>query len=642
MILGRRVFRGLAAGLVVAVAGALVADIAFPIPYGRLQTPSTAFVDRHGALLAVQPAPGGMWRLATRVEDVDPGFVDRLIATEDRRFWWHPGVDPVSLARALAQDVRAGRIVSGGSTLTMQVARLLEPKRRTLLAKLGEMLRAFQLEAHHSKREILAMWLTLAPYGGNVEGVRAASLVWFGKLPTRLEPAEAAFLVALPRRPEALRADRHPAAAQTLRDRLLGEPGGAVPLVRHAMPRHAAAALPRPGAAGADIATTLDLPIQTAFEGIAQDAARTLPQRSALLLLAADLQTRQITAIASASPDGAGMALDLSAAVRSPGSALKPFVYAMAFEAGLAGPQSLINDAPRRFGAYAPEDFDRSFAGQVTMAEALRRSLNVPAVTLLEGVGPESFLQRLRAAGIVLHLPQMAASSPAASLPLALGGAGITPRDLAALYAALATDGHVRGWDLQGGAMTARPLLGRDAAASVADILNQPFPEGGPDGIAWKTGTSWGGRDAWAVGFDRAHLVLAWVGRPDSAPIAGATGRGLAVPLLARAFAVLPAAPRAAAAPVAALPLPSARTAPRSGALQLLFPPAQAVVSADGPLTLRAMGGQRPLSFLVDGVVLPHDPARREIGWLPPGPGWYLVTVLDALGQAVHATVRVR
>ncbi len=615
-------------------------DRAFPVPIGRLAQPGRVFLDRNGALLAAAPAPGGVWRLPVRLEDVDPAYLARLIATEDRRFWWHPGVDPVALARAFAQDIRAGHIVSGGSTLTMQLARLIEPRPRTLRSKLIEVFRALQLEAHYSKRDILTGWMTLAPYGGNLEGVTAASLAWLGKLPASLTGEDIALLVALPRRPEALRPDRHPEAARRLRDRLLGEAGGGLPAQRTAMPRHATTALPWGEAASAPGRATLDLPLQAALEAIAAERARVLPPHGALLLMIADLRSHELRAIAASSPDGAGASLDLSRAIRSPGSALKPFIYAMAFEAGLAGPGTLLDDIPRRFGRYAPEDFDRSFAGRVTMAEALRRSLNVPAVALLDGIGPESFLRRLRAAGVTLHLPKNSTGRPA-TLPLALGGAGITPRDLAALYAAIATDGVVRSLRLTGPRVEAHPLIAQDSAGTIADILVQPFPKGGPVGVAWKTGTSWGGRDAWAVGFDRDHLALAWVGRPDGAPIPGATGLSLAVPLLARALALLPEAPRAITAEPAPEPRRLVQTV-RADALQLLFPPAEAVVSGDGPLTLRAMGGRRPLSFLIDGGPVPHDPARREATWLPPGSGWYRVTVLDADGNAAQSVIRVK
>ncbi len=550
----------LALVLPVLAAGTLWAlDRTYPPALGRLDGMGSEVVDRTGRTLALLPAPGGVWRFPVRVEEVAPVLVEMLVATEDRRFWQHPGIDPLALARAAWQDLRAGRVVSGGSTLTMQAVRLLEPRPRTVRSKLIEVARAVQLEWHFSKREILGFWLTLAPYGGNLEGVRAGSLAWFGVGPHLLDRAQAALLVAIPRRPEALRPDRHPARAKALRDRILGHDGGAVPVARVALPRHARhaiAGLPRQDR----VASTLDLGLQAALERLAAERLRNLPARASLALVVGDLQSREWRAVVSGGGGhaaGRAWAMDLSRAVRSPGSAMKPFIYAMAFQDGIAGPQTRIDDLPRRFGTYAPEDFDRSFAGQVTAAEALRRSLNLPAVALLDRVGPLRFAARIKAAGVTLRLPEGA--DPA--LPLALGGAGITLRELAGLYAALGTDGVAREMALQprdvGGPAApflATPFLAERAATAIAGVLTQRFPDGGPPGVAWKTGTSWGGRDAWALGFDAKHVAGVWVGRPDGTPLPGATGRRLALPLLARVFGLLPEAPR---------PVPVAEAAPQ-------------------------------------------------------------------------------
>jgi penicillin-binding protein 1C len=506
-------------------------------------------------------------------------------------------------------------------------------------SKLIEMFRAVQLEAHFSKREILGMWLTLAPYGGNLEGVRAGALAWFGTSPRLLEPAQAALLVAIPRRPEALRPDRHADRARALRDRILGANGFSdppdVPTRRTKLPRHAPQIVA--GLAGpVRVATTLDLPLQEAVERLAAGRIADLPERASLALLIADASSREIRAIVSGggTGEGPGGFLDLTRAVRSPGSALKPFIYALAFQDGLAAPETVLDDTPHRFGHYAPEDFDRGFAGEVTAAEALRRSLNLPAVALLDRVGPMRFAATLQAAGVKLRLP--AGADP--SLPLALGGAGITLRQIAGLYAALATDGSaaplvLRPQDREPG----RPFLDPRAVAAVAGVLTQPFPDTLRNGVAWKTGTSWGGRDAWALGFDAHHVAAVWIGRPAGTPLPGATGRSLAVPILSRLFDLLPPAPR----PTPPM-LRREATAARADALRLLFPPPDAVLSGGGPIVLRAMGGRRPLTFLVDGAPLATDPARREVAWSPPAPGFYRVTVLDAEGSAARASVRVR
>jgi penicillin-binding protein 1C len=315
---------------------------------------------------------------------------------------------------------------------------------------------------------------------------------------------------------------------------------------------------------------------------------------------------------------------------------MKPFIYGLAFQDGIAGPDTVLADLPRRFGGYAPENFDHGFAGNVTAAEALRQSLNLPAVALLERVGPLRFAATLKAAGVALRLPTGADPS----LPLALGGAGITLCQAVMLYAALATDGRVAPLRFGGDdPLISRPLLDPRIAAAVAGVLTERLPDRGPAGIAWKTGTSWGSRDAWAIGFDREHVVGVWVGRPDGTPLPEATGRSLAVPLLGRIFDLLPPAPRD--------PPPASRRdrqppAAPGDALRLLFPPPQAVLAGGGPVTLRAMGGRRPLAFLIDGMPMPTDPARREAGWTPTGPGFYRLTVLDADGAAADAVVRVK
>ncbi len=627
-------------------------DRTFPPNLSRL-APGQEVLDREGRILSVLPAAGGTWRFTTTTRDVSPDLLALLIAAEDQRFRHHPGVDPLALARAAWQWVRAGRLVSGGSTLTMQAARLLEPRPRTLRSKLIEIARAVQLEARLSKDEILGIWLTLAPQGGNLEGLRAGSLAWFGRPPARLDPAEAALLIAIARRPGALRPDRHPEAARFARDGVLAHrtatataltsadrtqaQAAAMPTHRRPMPRHAPHAVREVASAGgARIATTLDLSLQRAVEAMAAQALETLPDRTAIAIAVADHAAREFRVLVGGTfgDEQRAGSLDLTRAIRSPGSALKPFLYAMAFEAGLARPETVLADLPFRFAAYAPENFDRGFAGQITAADALRQSLNLPAVALLDRVGPLRFALALKAAGAAPRLPPGAAPS----LPIALGGAGTTLREMMALYATLAGEGVASPLRLRPGeAQTPVRVLDAAAARQVAGILTQGLPGGGPTGIAWKTGTSWGGRDAWAFGFDRAHVVGVWIGRPDGTPIPGATGRSLATPVLARVMGLLPPAP------LTGLRVRPASTEAGADRLRLLFPPPQAQLSdAAGPVTLRAMGGQRPLTFLVDGQPIAHERARREASWQPPGPGFFRITVLDALGQAARAEVRVR
>jgi penicillin-binding protein 1C len=363
-----------------------------------------------------------------------------------------------------------------------------------------------------------------------------------------------------------------------------------------------------------------------------------LPDRAALAIVIADLETREVRALIGGEwgAESRAGALDLTRAVRSPGSALKPFLYAMAFERGIATPSTIVADLPRHFGSYAPENFSRDFAGRVTAADALRLSLNLPAVALLERVGALRFASALKLAGASPRLPPGAD----ASLPLALGGAGTTLREMVALYATIADHGRSLPLRLTPGERpAAQQAVERRAADAVAAILVQNFPGGGPAGVAWKTGTSWGGRDSWAMGFDRRHVVGVWIGRPDGTAMPGATGRQGALPVLARVFALLPEAPRQRLRVVADAP----RRQRPANRLRLLFPPAGAALAEGaGPVTLRAAGGQRPLAFLVDGAPLAVEPARREVAWTPPGPGFYRITVLDAEGAATAVAIRVR
>ena len=627
---------------------------------GRLDPPpmpkpgawGTEIRDRSGVLLGLAPAPGGIWRFQTEPAQVSPLLTQLLVAVEDRRFASEPGIDPRAILRAAWQWARAGHVVSGGSTLTMQVAKLLDPRPRSLPAKALEAARAVGLARRLPADRILGLWLSLAPFGGNLVGVEAASWAYFGKPPGALRAAEAALLVALPRRPEALRPDRHPVAARRVRDRILrlaeqrglltpadteaalAEP---VPMRRFPMPRAAPQLL-----AGVHhppvFATTLDAETQAALAGLARSTLAGLPPHVALAVMVADLPSRRLRAVWAGDWGHAPRAgsVDLTRAQRSPGSALKPFLYGLAFSDGLAGPDTLLADAPESFGGYTPEDFTDRFAGRVTAAEALRRSLNLPAVGLLARYGALRFAAALAAAGEPLRLPPGAAPS----LPIILGGGGQTLRGMMALYAGLATDGRVVPITLEPGPrVLGLPLLTPETARTIAAILTRPIPDGGPaEGIAWKTGTSWGDRDNWAMGFDRAHVVGVWVGRPDGTAMDGGSATDHALPVLAQVFGLLPPAPRAATAAVRSLSL---RVAPDPDPLRLLFPPTGGVIAGVGPLDLRAMGGTRPLSFLVDGAPVPSLGALRDTEWTPPGPGFYRLTVLDAGGVAVHAAIRV-
>jgi penicillin-binding protein 1C len=675
-----------AAALAVAT---LTLDRAFLLPLGPATDLSRVVVDRDGASLRVFANGAGRWRLPATAGEVAPLYLRMLLAVEDRRFKAHPGIDPLAMARASWQNLVAGRTVSGASTLSMQVARLLEPRPRTLRSKLLEALRALQLEARLGKTGVLDLYLVLAPFGGNLDGVRAASRAYFGKEPGALDPAEAALLVALPRSPSRLRPDRHPDAARAARDAVLARAEAAgvidaatraeamaapVPSARLPWPftaphlaRRALAA--RPGAAV--VRTTVDGDLQRAVEALAREAASGLVPQAGLAALVVDNRHREIR-VAIGAPDHFSLprhgAIDMTLAVRSPGSTLKPFIYGMAFDERIVTPVTLVQDVSTRFGDYAPRNFDTSFHGELTIADALLRSLNVPAVLVLHRLGPQRFVRALARAGVALD-PGGDRTMP--GLPVALGGVGTTLHDLATLYVALARGGQVAPLRLltDEPAGPEVPLLSRDAARELHRILAAARPAPGlvPGGqragrpaIAVKTGTSYGFRDAWAMGVTDRYTVGVWVGRPDGTPIPEQTGRTAALPLLERIFDLLPESGGEAAMLRAPVPPPDLlrrieALGPGEGAvrlsdpdrLRLVFPEAGIVLDARdengalAPVTAIAAGGRRPLAWLVDGAPVPGA-MGREVAFVPTRAGSLRITVLDAQGRSASAEVTVR
>ena len=654
-------------------------DIGFAPDLGQGERASPVALDRHGAWLLALPVEKGRWRIRADLGRTDPSFTRRLIALEDARFAEHPGVDAMAVARAAASALLHGRITSGASTLSMQTARLLEPRPRNLGSKLIEMVRAVQLEARLTKPQLLALYLTLAPYGGNLEGVRSASLAYFGHEPQTLTPGEQALLIALPQSPEARRPDRRPVAARAARASVLARlirahliapadaaEAGDEPLPRRmpfpALAWHAAGeAARRAPADQASVVTTLDAPLQARLEALAAQTARTQGSATTVAALVVEIRTRAVrAAVGSAGRDRPGGWMDMTTALRSPGSTLKPFIYGLAFDEGLVAPDTRIEDAPRRFDDYAPEDFDRVFHGSVTAREALTFSLNVPAVATLAKLGPANFEAKLQSAGVRLVRPKAAAVE--AGLPLALGGEGVQLRDLALLYAALGDGGLAKPLAWTEAEAAQRPgqpgvrLMRQAAADQVLDILREtPAPKGrapaaltrlGPR-MAFKTGTSYGFRDALAAGVVGGYAIVVWTGRADGGARGGLTGRDAALPLLFDAADALDA-PLSAAHPIAPRGAPPAlRQLQRAGeGPRLIFPPDGAMVQVDGlgpgsrGLALAAQG--EGLGWYVDGEPLAPDARTGKVIWRPASAGFFRLEVVDAAGRKASAKVRVR
>jgi penicillin-binding protein 1C len=671
--------KGVAWALLAFMLSVLTLDLALPPPLGRLEDVSPVVVDRNGAWLMAFTTRDGAWRLEAQLDEIDPEFRRRVVAIEDRRFWLHPGVDPIALSRATWSYARTGRVTQGGSTITMQLARLLEPRPRTIASKLIEILRALQIERRLSKREILSAYLTRAPYGGNLEGVRSASRAYFQRDPEWLDDAEMALLIALPQAPEARRPDRHPEAARAARDRvlamfvaagLISERRAAEARDAAAPPRspypysapHAAEALVAAHAGEGVVRSTLDAQLQRDFEALAGRYAVSLERDAQIAILAVALDDRSVRArVGGAGRERAGGYIDMTRAIRSPGSALKPFLYAIAFDEGLAAPETLVRDAPRRFGGYLPENFDRRFHGEVSLEEALQHSLNLPAVATLDRIGAGRFHAALLRAGADVRLPRRADAEP--GLALALGGVGVTLEDMVQLYATLGDGGRVRPLVVDDETAFALPrrFVRAETAERVVEILaTSPHPEGripsavalGAPQVGFKTGTSYGFRDAWAFGVANGYAIGVWVGRPDGAPRPGATGRAAALPILFDAFDLI-GTPRAADAMVVAheqAPAPGLARLERGQGetLSILFPPnnAEVLVLEYGPnsrgLSLSARGGATPLTWYADGARVETEATSGRAIWRPRAPGFYDLSVVDAAGESVRVRVRVR
>nr|WP_232364635.1 penicillin-binding protein 1C [Desulfosalsimonas propionicica] len=508
-------------------------------------------VNAHGEPLRRFADERGVWRYPVDPTNVSPNYIEFLLTYEDRWFYDHPGVNPLSMVRAFGQWLRHGEIVSGGSTLTMQTARLRYPGSYGWSGKLVQIVRALQIDWHYTKAEILEYYLNHAPFGGTLEGVETASRGYFGHSADLLTDAQAALLAGLPQAPSRYRPDRHPERARAQRDKILHrmETYGVLsrkarmraqqepviadvpanPLEAPLLARRLAKRFP----GDARLDTFIDSDAQRSLEQLASDTRSRLPAGASIAMMAMEHGTGRVIAyIGSAQfvdEDRFGH-VDMITALRSPGSALKPFIYGLALEAGMIHSESLLMDVPLKFGDYRPLNFRRGFTGAVSMAEALQQSLNVPAVQVLEQLDPRSFYARLQSAGAGLRLPDGAGPS----LAIALGGISINLERLIGLYSALGNSGDVLVPRLcPRDPVVSKPLL----TPAASWIIRQTLLQGDRKNrnsrpLAIKTGTSSAFRDTWALAVTEHHTLGVWVGHPGNAAMAGHHGRLTAVPLL--------------------------------------------------------------------------------------------------------------
>ena len=664
----KRLFTGL---VLLSAFGVLVTAAAWvlsPFPLKRLERwPASPLVtDRNGREMLRVVGDDEQWRFVVPLERISPRLIQATIAVEDERFLLHGGVDPLAVLRAVGQDLTGLRVVSGASTLTMQICRMLDDRPRTFAAKTIEAFRALQLESIYTKRRILETYLNIAPYGHNIRGAEAAARAYFGKSAEQLSLGEATLLAGLPQSPNRLRPDHAPEKARARRETVLrrmtelgmideqqralasSEP---VPSTLCKAPKaapHAAwLALQRRLGGGR---TTIDLSLQKEVERLIARHRTSLPPDCDAAVVVIDIPSGDILAMVGSADTNHPRHGQVNGctARRSPGSALKPFVYAAAFEERRLSPESIVHDIPIERAGWSPSNFDKTFVGDLPAADALRRSLNVPAILVAEGVGLPRCLGVIEAAGVRLPTDTMARGG----LAVVVGSIEVTLVDLTNAYATIGRGGIRRTPRLlMDDPVEQNSAIDANVCAAIDDVLSSrarrpmgmaDLPADRVPWFAWKTGTSSGRRDAWAVGHNRRFAVGVWVGRFSGAGESGLVGAEAAEPILADLFASptirtdtdpLPAKPW-----LVDRPLPP----PRELGADL------AITSPQNGATFVAMAGQAvihprvnhedSMSWFLNGKLIDSDAAKR----LALVPGRYELRCVDTAGKfaAVNFTVR--
>ena len=527
---------------------------------------STIIVDQKGKVIHAFLSEDEKWRMKTELSEITPLMKKAFLEKEDQYFYYHPGVNPLAIGRALINNIFRGRKTSGASTITMQVVRMLEPRERTVFSKAIEIFRALQLEWHLSKEEILQLYINLAPYGGNIEGVKSAAQLYFGKAPQQLSLAEVVTLTIIPNRPTSLRIGKNnilvvqernkwlkrlleanvfpsseieAALNEPLTAKRLKAPREAPHLCRRLVYQHPELDI---------IPSTVNSAVQEKCRQLGYSYSRRISylKINNLAIVVINNKTLEVEAYVG-SPDFGDTEhsgqVDGITAVRSPGSTLKPMVYAMGFDAGYITPKSIMYDVPTNFDGYMPENFDKKFNGAVSVEEALAYSLNIPAVKMLEQVGVPAFVQKMKKA----NFKSFGSKEKQLGLSTILGGCGVTLEELSALFSAFAHEGNYRPLrylktDEQGKPIR---LVSPAAAYMITEILTTitrpDLPHAAESNwhipkVAWKTGTSYGRRDAWSIGYNNDYTIGVWVGNFNGEGVHSLTGADIATPLLFELF----------------------------------------------------------------------------------------------------------
>ena len=537
----------------------IIIDLLFPLP--ALKPYSKTVYSSDGTLLNAYLTKDDKWRMRTRLEDVSPDLINAIIEKEDSWFYWHLGVNPVAVVRALFQNAATGKRVSGASTITMQVARMLEPAERTYANKFLEMLRAFQLEMHYSKDEILEIYLSCLPFGGNIEGVKSAAYIYFNRPPDKLSLSQSILLAIIPNDPNNLRLDESVSIAVQERNKwidkfindgvftrqdLLDAREETITPARYEAPNEA----PHFSRYVADkydtdeLYSSLNLRTQKKAETLLANYVNRVKAKGvsngAVVII--DNKTMQVVGYCGSSDffdNSSSGQVNGAVSVRSPGSALKPALYALAFDEGILTPAMRLLDIPTDFGGYEPENYDLKFYGDVTASFALMNSLNVPAVRLLRKVGMPAFLTLLEKSSF----ENISKNKDKLGLSVILGGCGVTLQEMARLYTSFANEGKLYSLNYLKDETKDRNLqiFSAGSAYIIGSILSKNERPDFPaellystklPKIAWKTGTSYGKRDAWAIGFNPNYTIGVWMGNFDGKGSPYLSGAEMAVPLL--------------------------------------------------------------------------------------------------------------